>query len=109
MILIILERMMCEMGNKMDVCLKCQHSDLSANGVVCSICNRKVDEKGNCLDFESVWYQDEHVAGYYDVEGRFICCQEFGTDSDFDRYAVDVMNGYGYYDDNGRYVSFSKE
>ena len=31
---------------------------------------------------------------------------EPGTDADFDRYAVQVHNGEGYYDENGNYVSY---
>ena len=33
------------------------------------------------------------------------CC-ETGTDEDFDRYAVQVQNGEGYYDASGTYVSY---
>ena len=29
-----------------------------------------------------------------------------GTDADFDRYAVQVQNGEGYYNENGDYVSY---
>lgn len=31
-----------------------------------------------------------------------------GTDADFDRYAVQVQNGYGYYDESGNYVSYGE-
>lgn len=31
-----------------------------------------------------------------------------GTDADFDRYAVEVQNGYGYYDESGTYVSYGE-
>lgn len=31
---------------------------------------------------------------------------ETGTDADFDTHAVDVQNGYGYYDESGCYVSY---
>lgn len=34
------------------------------------------------------------------------CYGEPGTDADFDTHAVDVQNGYGYYDENGNYVSY---
>lgn len=33
------------------------------------------------------------------------CC-DTGTDEDFDRYAVEVQNGEGYYDASGKYRSF---
>lgn len=32
-----------------------------------------------------------------------------GTDADCDRYAVQVQNGDGYYDDDGYYHSFNKD
>lgn len=34
------------------------------------------------------------------------CYGEPGTDADFDRYAVQVQNGEGYYDNSGNYVSY---
>ena len=34
------------------------------------------------------------------------CYGEPGTDADFDRYAVQVQNGEGYYDESGTYVSY---
>lgn len=52
------------------------------------------------------WYQDDHIGGYYDEEGRFIVCEEYGTDEEFDKYAVDVQNGNGYYGSDGMYISF---
>lgn len=36
----------------MDKCVKCIHSDTSAYGILCSICDRQVDEDGNCLDYQ---------------------------------------------------------
>lgn len=39
----------------------------------------------------------------YDDEGRII---EYGTDRDYDTHAVDVQNGYGYYDDDGWYHGY---
>ncbi len=47
------------------------------------------------------WYQDEYIAGYYDESGRLIVCEEYGIDADFDTHAVDVQNGYGYYNSEG--------
>ena len=35
------------------------------------------------------------------------CC-DTGTDEDFDRYAVQVQNGEGYYDASGTYRSYRK-
>lgn len=48
-----------------------------------------------------------NLGGYYDDDGRFIVCEEYGlTDEDLDRYSVQVQNGDGYYDSNGKYVSY---
>lgn len=35
-----------------------------------------------------------------------VCVQEPGSDADFDRYAVEVQNGTGYYDQSGSFVRF---
>lgn len=34
---------------------------------------------------------------------------EEGTDEDFDRYAVEVMNGEGYYNSEGKFVRYHDE
>lgn len=47
------------------------------------------------------WYQNEHIGGYYDEDGHLEVCVEFGSDASFDKYALDVMNGNGYYDEDG--------
>ena len=52
------------------------------------------------------WYEDEYCAGYYDDDGHLCVCFEFGSDEMFDTHANDVANGYGYYDENGKYVSY---
>jgi len=50
------------------------------------------------------WYQDEYIGGYFDAKGELVVCEEYGlTDADTDSHAVDVMNGLGYYDDDGWY------
>lgn len=50
------------------------------------------------------WYQDEQIGGYFDERGNLVVCEEYGlTDADTDAHAVDVMNGLGYYDDDGWY------
>lgn len=55
------------------------------------------------------WYEDEHIAGYYDSVGDLIVCVEKGlTDADTDRYAVEVQNGEGYYDSDGHYRSYGR-
>lgn len=55
------------------------------------------------------WYDDGHIFGYYDDNGSFVICGEYGTAADFDIYAVQVQNGEGYYDECGNYVSFHKD
>ena len=50
---------------------------------------------------------DGNVGGYYDEYGRFIVCEEYGSDADFDLYAVEVQNGNGYYNENGHFVAYS--
>lgn len=48
------------------------------------------------------WYQDEHIGGYFAEDGHLIVCEEYGlSDADIDKYAVEVMNGDGYYDEYG--------
>ena len=60
------------------------------------------------MNKEYKWYQDESVGGYIDENGNLLVCEEYGTDADFDKHAVEVMNGDGYYNDNGKYVSYTK-
>lgn len=60
------------------------------------------------MNKEYKWYQDESVGGYIDENGNLHVCEEYGTDADFDKHAVEVMNGDGYYNDNGKYVSYTK-
>ena len=50
---------------------------------------------------------DGNVGGYYDESGRFIVCEEYGSDADFDRYAVEVQNGDGFYNEDGYFVAYS--
>ena len=56
------------------------------------------------------WYQNEHIGGYFDKSGSLIVCEEYGlTDAETDRCAIEVQNGDGYYDNEGRYKSYCKE
>lgn len=56
------------------------------------------------------WYQDENIGGYFNQDGELVVCEEYGlTDADIDKYSVEVQNGYGYYSEYGKYVSFGKE
>lgn len=51
------------------------------------------------------WYQDDEIGGYFDEDGHLVVCEEYGlTDADNGRYDVEVMNGYGYYDEYGKFV-----
>lgn len=52
------------------------------------------------------WYSDDHIGGYFADDGHLVVCEEYGlTDADTDKYASEVMNGYGYYDYDGKFVS----
>lgn len=56
------------------------------------------------------WYQDKHIGGYFNQNGNLVVCEEYGlSDADTDMYSVEVQNGDGYYNLNGKYVSFRKE
>lgn len=48
-----------------------------------------------------------NIGGYYDADGHFVVCEEYGlTDSDSDRYAVEVLNRDGVYNSEGQFVPF---
>lgn len=53
------------------------------------------------------WFQDANIGGYFDRNGNLIVCEEYGTEEDFDSHAVEVMNGDGYYNENGKYISYN--
>lgn len=62
----------------------------------------------NCKPGE--WYQDKYVGGYFADDGHLVVCEEYGlSDADTDRYAVQVQNGDGYYDDDGKYRLYYKD
>lgn len=51
------------------------------------------------------WYQDAYIGGYYNKNGDLVVCEEYGlSDEETDRHAVEIQNGDGYYDSDGRYV-----
>lgn len=54
------------------------------------------DEKGN--------YIEESDDGWLFINGS--CVNEPMTDAENDRFAVDVMNGDGYYNENGKFVRY---
>lgn len=53
------------------------------------------DDKGNII---------EEGDGWLFINGS--CVAEPGTDADFDRYAVEVQNGDGYYDEDGNFKRY---
>lgn len=56
------------------------------------------------------WYEDDYIGGFIREDGTIDVCVEKGlTDADTDKYAVEVQNGDGYYDNNGKYRSFGRE
>lgn len=56
------------------------------------------------------WYQDNHVGGYFNENGLLVVCEEYGlSDYDTDKYSVNVQNGDGYYDSDGKYVSYCRK
>lgn len=57
-----------------------------------------IDEDGHLI---------EEGDGWLFVDGE--CVQEPGTDADFDRYAVEVQNGDGYYDAAGKFRWFKND
>lgn len=65
----------------------------------CSKCGKKMDRcRGWFCSLRPDLKKCDHCG---------IC--ETGTDADFDRYAVQVQNGEGYYNESGNYVSFEIE
>lgn len=53
------------------------------------------------------WYCNGSIGGYFDKNGKLVVCEEYGlTDADTDKYSVEVQNGNGYYDTNGKFVRF---
>lgn len=48
-----------------------------------------------------------NFGGYDDENGNFVVCEEYGlTDFDTDKYAVDVQNGEGFYNDDGFFCRY---
>lgn len=56
------------------------------------------------------WYQNDYIGGYFNNDGNLVVCEEYGlTNADIDKYAVEVQNGDGYYDDDGYYHSYGRD
>ncbi len=48
------------------------------------------------------------IKGKQDEFDEIVCEEnEYGSDADFDSHAVEVMNGDGYYDDDGNFRRYS--
>lgn len=53
------------------------------------------------------WYEDDYIGGFIREDGTInVCVEKNLTDADIDAYSVQVQNGEGYYDNNGRYISY---
>lgn len=52
--------------------------------------------------------RDGNLLGYYDDDdGHFVVCEEGGSDEQLGNHFDDVQNGNGYYDESGKYRSYS--
>lgn len=58
-----------------------------------AINNEKMREAAKKAGANILEYDGEMIVGY-------------GTDADYDTHAVDVINGNGYYDKDGYYISY---
>lgn len=48
------------------------------------------------------------IKGKQDEFDEIVCEEnEYGSDADFDTYAVQVMNGDGYYDETGKFRRYA--
>ncbi len=55
------------------------------------------------------WYDDGVIFGYYDENGKLIVVGEYGSDAQLGTHDIDVMNGNGYYDEDGKYRRYARE
>ena len=56
------------------------------------------------------WYEDDHIGGFIREDGTInVCVEKNLTDADTGNHSVEVQNGDGYYDSNGKYRSYGKE
>lgn len=54
------------------------------------------------------WYQDDHIGGIIREDGTVCVYEEYGlSDADTGLHFVDVQNGLGYYDNDGRFRRYS--
>lgn len=62
--------------------------------------------KGNVGD----WYENEFIGGFIREDGTIdVCLEKNLTDADTDKYAIQVQNGEGYYNSQGKYISYRKD
>lgn len=50
------------------------------------------------------YYNDGQIEGYFDESGKLIVESESGSDWQLGKYGIEVMNGNGYYDEDGSTV-----
>lgn len=63
-----------------------------------------------CVCNVGEWYSDDKIGGYFAEDGYLVVCVEYGlSDSDTCKYFTDVMNGYGFYDENGKFIRRKEE
>ena len=54
--------------------------------------------------------EDDYIGGFIREDGTIdVCVEKNLTHADTDAYSVQVQNGEGYYDSEGRYRSYGKE
>ena len=54
------------------------------------------------------WYEDDYIGGFIREDGTIdVCVEKNLTHADTDAYSVQVQNGEGYYDSEGRYRSYT--
>ena len=114
--------------DKENHCNYCECSVLELDAKYCPRCGRLLtlhrdnpeykirvatDGKPNYIDEQALerenqleYCDDEKVSGYYDDNGHFGVCEEYGTDEELGRYSVEVQNGDGYYDSTGKFIGY---
>ena len=102
--------------DKENHCNYCESSVLELDAKYCPRCGRRLTLHRDNPNFKEKFglerenqiemNHDENVSGYYDDNGRFIVCEEYGTDEELGRYSVEVQNGDGYYDSTGKFKRY---
>lgn len=55
------------------------------------------------------WYQDEYIGGYEYEDGYLEVFEEYGRDEELDKYSIEVQNGDGYYNSEGRFIRYRND